>query len=340
MKKLSARDRDILELLVSSNQNKTKAIISHYVKRHYKNIIDTPQYIIAIGDIPIALVAHMDTVFEKNMLLDTNKDMFYDEQRNVAFCPDGAGFDDKAGIFAILKIISAGLRPHLIFTTDEEVGGKGAMEVAELPCPFKELKYIIELDRRGSNDCVFYDCDNQSFIDYVETFGFEWNFGSYSDICEFCPSWEVAGVNLSIGYQDEHSVSEILHVGQMYATIAKVKQMLSNVTSAPFFKYIPAKNTWNTLDYTNWYKIGEGIYSRSSIDKCAHCGKYHMEEELIPAVMLDGSTGFYCFNCLEFISWCGECDSAYQTPKNDDGICNKCKQLKENKYNVAIGNNK
>ena len=36
-----------------------------------------------------------------------------------------------------------------------------------------DLKYIIELDRRGSDDCVFYQCDNHEFDAYVEKFGFQ-----------------------------------------------------------------------------------------------------------------------------------------------------------------------
>ena len=286
----------------------------------------------------------MDTVFEKSMFLDASRDLFYDEKRNVAFCPEGAGFDDKAGVFAILKIIGSGLKPHIIFTTDEEVGGKGAMEVAKLPCPFEDLRYIIELDRRGSNDCVFYDCDSQEFIDYIEKFGFEWNFGTYSDICEFCPEWGVAGVNLSIGYRDEHSVSEVLFVGQMYSTINKVKRMLAEADSTPAFKYIKSKNAWS-FNYSDWYKIGEGVYSKSGtgINKCVHCGKYHLEEDLFPAVMLDGSTGFYCVECMiGNLAWCNVCGSAYQkaSPQEpDDGTCLKCKELKE-QYNVAVGKDK
>ena len=34
---------------------------------------------------------------------------------------------------------------------------------------------MIELDRRGKNDCVFYDCYCPDFIEYVEQFGFEEN---------------------------------------------------------------------------------------------------------------------------------------------------------------------
>ena len=88
-----------------------------------------------------------------------------------------------------------------------------------------DLNYIIQLDRRGSNDCVFYECNNPEFVEYVEAFGFVTAHGTFSDISTICPSWGIAGVNLSIGYIDEHSYSEILYVGNMLATIGKVEKM-------------------------------------------------------------------------------------------------------------------
>ena len=45
-----------------------------------------------------------------------------------------------------------------------------------------DIKYIIEFDRRGENDCVFQDCGNETFMNYVESFGFKTARGSYSDI--------------------------------------------------------------------------------------------------------------------------------------------------------------
>ena len=224
LNKLSERDRKILEVLIQSNQKSTKKILSQFLGKHYSRILETDDYIVAEGDIPIALVAHMDTVFENSV---GDRQMLYDEKFNIAFCPDGAGFDDKAGIFAILTLIREGFKPHIIFTTDEEMGAIGASLLAKLDCPFSECKYIIQLDRRGSNDCVFYDCDNPEFTKYVESFGFSEAIGSFTDITELCPKWKVAGVNLSVGYKEEHTKQERLYVTPMWATFDKVKKMLT-----------------------------------------------------------------------------------------------------------------
>jgi hypothetical protein len=68
-----------------------------------------------------------------------------------------------------------------------------------------------------------------------------------------------------------------------------------------------------------------------------------MEEELFPAVMLDGTTKFYCPDCLvDGVSWCIECGSAFQkhSPEAPNtGTCPKCQELREKK-NVANRKNK
>ena len=56
---------------------------------------------------------------------------------------------------------------------------------------------------------------------FVETWG------TFTDISYLCPAWGVAGVNLSVGYEDEHSAIETLHVNAWQATFEKVKNILS-----------------------------------------------------------------------------------------------------------------
>lgn len=337
MKTFKNSELKTFEQLASLRQSSLKNVLASFLKKHYSKVVHTNEYIIAEGDIPVALTAHMDTVFKF-----PPDEIYFDSRKNVLWSPDGLGADDRAGIFAIVQIIRSGLRPHVIFTTDEEIGGKGAYALSKLDCPFGALKYIIELDRRGSNDCVFYDCENPEFIDYVENFGFEYNFGSYSDICEFCPEWKVAGVNLSIGYRDEHSTSEVLFVGQMYSTIEKVKKMLEdakNLTKP--FVYIPSPNSWRTAYGMAWYDLGNGVYGHG-VHKCHHCKKYYMEEELFPAVAQDKTTVYYCPDCAAEMAWCDECGNGYQKYSPEapmHGLCPFCQEAKE-KLNEVNQTNK
>lgn len=115
---LSSNDYKLFEQLVSMTQPQLHKLMGSFLKEKYPKVVVSEDYIIAEGDIPIALVAHMDTVFKFPVY-----DLYYDAKKNVAFSPDGLGADDRAGVFAILQIIKAGLRPSIILTTDEEKGG-------------------------------------------------------------------------------------------------------------------------------------------------------------------------------------------------------------------------
>jgi len=201
----------------------------------YTNIYKTENYIIAEGDIPVCLLAHMDTVFPTPPDKD---DFFYDRKKKVLWCPGGSGFDDRAGIYAILTIIERGYHPHIIFTNEEEVGGIGARKLVEDEDepPF-DCKALIQLDRAYAQDMVFYDCDCPRFEKYIKRFGFEKERGTFSDISIIAPIWGIVAVNLSIGYVDEHTTNERLYCQCCDATIAKVISILSCANSMPYFVY-------------------------------------------------------------------------------------------------------
>ena len=206
-----------------------------------KDLVITKQYIMAAGDLPVCLIAHLDTVFDQNKCKD--KEIYLDTEHQVMWSPQGLGTDDRAGVFAILKLLKMGYKPYIIFTQDEELGCLGAKAlVRRYPkCPWKKLKYILQLDRRGEKDCVFYDCDNPDFTKYVESFGFETEWGTFSDISEIAPAWGIAAANLSVGYWDEHTYCERVALEWLEQTIEKVKKMLDMSNKAQRYEYIEIK---------------------------------------------------------------------------------------------------
>lgn len=308
MRVMSNNDYKLFERLVSLRQNSVRKSMAEYLKSKYDNVIITNRYLVAIGEIPVALVAHMDTVFETPV-----SNLYYDQRKGVMWSPEGLGADDRAGIFAIIKIIQSGLRPSIIFTTDEEKGGIGACALAISEFPFEDLKYLIELDRRGINDCVFYECYCPEFVSYIESFGFKEAQGSFSDISFLMPEWDICGVNLSIGYEDEHSTSEILHVDAMYNTIDKVKRMLQE-TEIPDFKYDE-----NPISRAMWWRASD-VYGQH----CSKCKKLFSEYELMPVKSID-DVKYYCPDCIVgAVEWCEECGEPFENPTGTAKICNEC----------------
>lgn len=241
---------ELLKLLLTQSQEELKTSLMVALKEFYPNekIKSHKLYITAEGTIPVALIAHMDTVFPDHTR--EKMEIYYDQAKQVLWSPDGLGTDDRAGIWIVLQILKSGYRPHIIFTCNEELGGEGALALANKKCPFKDLKYIIELDRMGAEDCVFYDCDNLDFIDFIEKYGFEEDVGTFTDISFLCPRWKVAGVNLSVGYLDEHTLQERLFFYWTKQTLIKVKNMLETADKAPYFKFIPLTKKINWRNYT------------------------------------------------------------------------------------------
>lgn len=230
-------------------------LITFLKKNGYQVIIENGSYIFAEGDCPICLLAHMDTVFNS-----TPNYFYYDQEQDVLWHPGGSGFDDRAGIFAIITLIHDGYRPHIIFTDLEEIGGIGARQlIKDYPkCPFDQCKALIQLDRANKNDCVFYNCINNDFADFIEKYGFEFAFGIFTDISIIAPKWKIAAVNLSVGYEDEHLPTERLHVNWLFDTIDKVSKILDDIDSMPFYEYIEEKPKYEKID--------------DEFDCCVFCG--------------------------------------------------------------------
>jgi hypothetical protein len=222
--------------------------------------LETYDYIIARGDIPVYLVAHMDTVTSIQSCVEYSythlmrnlydRKCLFDQSTNEVTVTGGCTLDDRLGIYAIIRILAAGYKPHIIFTNDEEIGAQGALELIEdfKRDPFK-AKFIIELDRRGANDSVYYTCGNKKFHSFINSFGFKTAKGSFTD-CRFIgEAWDLAAVNLSIGYLHEHSEYEYGNLAWTEQTIEKVKKILDEVRAngrnvpETKFKYITQEKT-------------------------------------------------------------------------------------------------
>lgn len=207
-------------------QNQLKVKLYKELKEYGYHPVVTEDYIYAEGKIPIALMAHMDTVFPEETR--QNLSIFKVLETSIIGALEGLGADDRAGIIMIMEILAkTDSRPHVIFTCNEETTLDGAYELAYRGNPFKDLGYIIQLDRHGINDCVFYGDTNMAFHEYVESFGFVTALGTYTDIDIICPHWKISGVNLSVGYRDEHTVNETLNIDFWASTYNKVIKMLT-----------------------------------------------------------------------------------------------------------------
>lgn len=222
-------DYQLLEKILRQTQPELKQMLNSRLKEQgYQTTVECG-YLSAPGDVPVLLVAHLDTVHRQPVQI-----ICYSENRRIAMSPQGIGGDDRAGVFMILQIIKKA-RCHVLFCEDEEIGGKGAEQFAKSGIK-PQVNYLVELDRRGRNDAVFYGCANQEFIQFVEGFGFQEEFGTFSDISIIAPQLETAAVNISAGYYYEHSPREYIDLVHMMNNVQRVIKMAQ--TDCGHFRYV------------------------------------------------------------------------------------------------------
>lgn len=230
-----------------------------------KTLISKGNFILVKGVAPVMLVAHLDTVHEQSV-----RDICLSADKNILMSPQGIGGDDRCGVFALVKVFqSAQVKPWLLFTTDEEIGGLGAKKFClahsqhQLPNELDNLKFIIELDRKGKNDAVFYRCANPDFEAYITAKGFKTAQGSFSDISLIAPELSIAAVNLSCGYYHAHTRHEYINRSQLDNTIQKVGDIVSESSSddLPIFDFMESllhtSNVYNIRHYRNLSTIHE-----------------------------------------------------------------------------------
>lgn len=227
--------------IAKMSQSELKITLVRFLKLYYQDVISEDGFIFAKGNIPILLTAHLDTVHEKPIKrIYKNKDRL--------FSPQGIGGDDRCGVWIITEVIRSGLQPNILFCEDEEIGGVGSDKFCKTKyiADVEEMKYVIELDRKGNNDAVYYDCGNEEFKKYIEeNTGFAESYGSFSDIGHICPDADIAGVNLSCGYYNAHTLQEYVVFGEMRNTLKVVKELLENPPEEKF-------------DYQELYYFGYG----------------------------------------------------------------------------------
>ncbi|MDD4510305.1 MAG: hypothetical protein PHY23_05330 [Oscillospiraceae bacterium] len=221
------------ENILQMRQKELKHNLAKELKAMGYSVTNAKGYLYAPGEIPVLLVAHLDTVHQELPTV-----ICYSEDGRYAMSPYGIGGDDRSGVYMILHILRAA-HCYVLFCEDEETGGNGAREFAKSNIRPK-VNYIVELDRRGANDAVFYGCDNPDFTDYICEFGFKEAGGSFSDISVIAPKLKTAAVNISAGYYNEHRPNEYIDLEAMDTNISRVTQM--TLTKTEHFAYMERKS--------------------------------------------------------------------------------------------------
>ena len=216
------------EEICMMSQKEVKEYMKQYLTSEGYDVVCSDGFLYAKGSVPVLLVAHMDTVHEFSCVEFTRVD-------NRISSPQGIGGDDRCGVYIIANIVKE-LKCSVVLCEDEELGGIGAGKFAKSDYINNlGVNYMIEFDRHGNNDAVFYSCDNQDFTDFViENTGFKETKGTFSDISVLMPASKLCGVNLSSGYYWEHTQEEYVMYDEMLSTMNAAKFLIESECYEPF----------------------------------------------------------------------------------------------------------
>lgn len=180
----------------------------------------------------VLLVAHADTYWDENY--DKKSDGPQElEQHNgtIRNKNGGLGADDRAGC-AILWLLKD-MGHSLLVTNGEEHGRKGSNLLMQNHPDIadkinKDHQFAVQLDRRNGADFKCYEVGTDEYRAYVkqQTGYSEPDKSSFTDIVTICR--DICGVNLSIGYYNEHSENECIVINEWLNTLNICRKWLSN----------------------------------------------------------------------------------------------------------------
>ena len=246
----------MFEQICRMTQKELKEYVTKQLTKTHKNVVASDGYVYAQGKFPVLLVAHMDTVHK-----EAPYEFIYNSRQKSYSSPQGIGGDDRCGIYMIFEIIKQ-YNCSVLFCEDEEIGCVGAQKFIETELARSlEFNYIIELDRQGRNDAVFYDCDNPEFEEFITKEYYETAIGSFTDISYLAPYIGCAAVNLSCGYYKAHTDNEYVVISEMHKSIEAACKILERTTAEDKFEYIEADygryNYKSSYSYWDSYDYGD-----------------------------------------------------------------------------------
>lgn len=214
--------------------------------------------------------AHLDTVHRGDP-----KPVLLQDTYLISTNGNGIGGDDKCGLVACLELLKALPYCKAVFFVEEESGAKGSRE-----CDmnfFDDCRYVIEIDRRGSEDLIQQSgstklCDDE-FADTLEKYGFKRDRGTFTDVNNLTNRGvSINTANVSSGYYNAHTGDEYVNLKELRRNIHKVLKFAQQ-------EYLGDRVLFKT---TKKYSIPKGFpsfLSKSSNEEsdfglCACCGKY------------------------------------------------------------------
>lgn len=177
----------------------------------------------------VLLVAHTDTVWDGQYIKKSvSSDLkIVDDKIISASETAGIGADDRAGCAALWLLRESG---HSLLLIDGEenshIGASFIYHDKKMMKIINEHCFVLSFDLWGRDEYMFHAVSNpKAFEDFISSFGYKKSpLSGGSDIFYICR--KAAGVNVSIGYKNEHKPSEQISINSFYECVNRASRML------------------------------------------------------------------------------------------------------------------
>lgn len=183
----------------------------------------------------VLIVAHADTYFteDRGYKITSHNQNEYPNGTIISDDPErGLGADDRAGCAMLYLLKDLG---HSILLLDsEEISTMSSRWLTNnfpsLSCEINSHQFMIELDLHGKSNFKTYHIGNSEFDEYIKN---EFRFNKIdsnpfskggTDIVDLAK--EICGVNLSVGYINQHKANESININYWYETLTKLHTFL------------------------------------------------------------------------------------------------------------------
>ena len=207
------------------------------------------------------VVAHMDTVHNftsaRELIIKNN---IITAQYIKSGFQCGLNADDCNGILVVLQLLETLPNLKVCFTTQEEIGGKGANEATNNIEFFLDVRYMIQADRRGKDDLITHtngiDSASTKFIEDIrplmEKYGYSEGVGTFTDIGILANELLISGVNISCGYYDEHTLKESCNIDELNNCLNFIHDIIISLDGQDTVYEIEAQKPYENI-YTHDY---------------------------------------------------------------------------------------
>lgn len=222
------------------------------------------------------VVAHTDCVLANSNKETRIKDGKIFGRNKLTGKQIGLGADDANGICVALQLLKVIPDLKVCFMNEEEIGYNGSEFAADNINFFYNSSYLIQADRRGKSDLITYTNGIYSASEewlqeatkVMAKYKYSEQYGIGTDIGILAEKLRLSGVNVSCGYQKEHTDKEYTVIAdlqnclnfmeELILTVPTDRQYLIDVKYKPYtyeFKndyLIPKDRNSSPIEYDNW----------------------------------------------------------------------------------------